>query len=258
MDDKNRKSATEIIIRGAKSINDVINVFRALNRISDETFFVNFNGEKLYSSDNFLTDPQYPKKVEKLERNWRETAESCEKQSESMIEQRYEEGIKYMYPERFDEWKEWLEYCARSDSFNSEAVKYPDVIIECLKRLENGEDFETVFEFVKNSYEMDYYVGTASILLDFSKVGPEYFEYVYKKENGVDLSGEILKKVEAKKEENRKLAELHKSEREVSTSEIGEVARGVTLGSTTKAMDAVTNSEDEPVIKNDGQSHDDE
>ena len=90
------------------------------------------------------------------------------------------------------------------------------------------------------------------------KVDVQDLEYVYKKNNGVDVSGEILKRVEAKKEENRKLAELHKSEREVSTSEIGEVARGVTLGSTTKAMNAVINSKDEPIIENDGQSHDEE
>ncbi len=219
----------------------------------------------MYSNDDLTLDDVYKKvtgytksEVEENERKWHETAADCKKQAAFMIEQRYEKGIKYIYPERFDEWKEWLEYCARNDSFNPENVKYPDVIIECLKRLENGEDFETVFEFVKNFSEMDYDMGTASTLLDFSKVGPEYLEYVYKKKNGVDLSGEFLKRVEAKKEENRKLAELHKSEREVSTSEIGEVARGVTLGNTTKAMNAVTNSKDEPVIENDGQSHDDE
>ena len=78
-----------------------------------------------------------------------------------------------------------------------------DTLGKVEKRLENGEDFESVFEFVKEFSEMDYDMGTASILLDFSKVGPEYLEYVYKKNNGVDVSGEILKRVEAKKEENR-------------------------------------------------------
>lgn len=265
MDDKSRENAKEIRIRGGISLDDVVNTLNSLKKISSELFFVTFNGVKLYSNDDLTLDDVYKKvtgytksEVEENERKWHETAADCKKQAAAMIEQRYEKGIKYIYPERFDEWKEWLEYCARNDSFNPENVKYPDVIIECLKRLENGEDFETVFEFVKNFSEMDYDMGTASTLLDFSKVGPEYLEYVYKKKNGVDLSGEFLKRVEAKKEENRKLAELHKSEREVSTSEIGEVARGVTLGNTTKAMNAVTNSKDEPVIENDGQSHDDE
>ncbi len=265
MDDKSRENAKEIRIRGGISLDDVVNTLNSLKKISSDLFFVTFNGVKLYSNDDLTLDDVYKKvtgytksEVEENERKWHETAADCKKQAASMIEQRYEKGIKYIYPERFDEWKEWLEYCARNDSFNPENVKYPDVIIECLKRLENGEDFETVFEFVKNFSEMDYDMGTASTLLDFSKVGPEYLEYVYKKKNGVDLSGEFLKRVEAKKEENRKLAELHKSEREVSTSEIGEVARGVTLGNTTKAMNAVTNSKDEPVIENDGQSHDDE
>ena len=47
------------------------------------------------------------------------------------------------------------------------------------------------------------------------------------------------------------------NKREVTTDEIGEVAKKVTL-ETTKAMDAVTTAKDEPIIENDGQSHDDE
>ena len=265
MDNKSRENAKEIIIRAGISIEDVVDTFNSLKRISSESFFVTFNGVKLYSTDNLTLDDVYKKvigytksEVEENERKWHKTVADCKKQAESMIEQRYEEGKKYIYPERFEKWKEWLEFRARSASFDPESVKYPDVIIECLRRLENGEDFESVFEFVKNSSEMDYSMGTASVLCDFSNVGPEYFEYVWKKERDVDLSGYTLEKLELKKEENRKLAELHKSEREVSTSEIGEVAKGVTLGSTTKAMNAVTNSKDEPVIENDGQSHEDE
>lgn len=263
MDDKNRESAKEIIIRAGISIEDVVETLNSLKRISGESFFVTFNGVKLYSTDDLTLDDVYKKvtgytksEVEENERKWHETAEACKKQAESMIEQRYEEGIKYIYPERFDEWKEWLEFRARSASFNPENVKYPDVIIECLKRLENGEDFETVFEFVKNFSEMDYDMGTASTLLDFSKVGPEYLEYVYKKKNGVDLSGEFLKRVEAKKEENRRLAELHKSERKVSISEVGEVAKGETRTSKNGAINAVTSPEEEK--NKEGQSHNDE
>lgn len=269
MDEKNRESAKEITLRGGSSLDDVVDTLNSLRMISAESFFVNFNGIKLYSSDGLTLDDayqqvygdtrsEYYRKVDEAKKNWRQTSEISKEQAKSMITGRYEEGKKYIYPERFEKWKEWLEFYAKSATYNQEDVKYPDVIIECLKRLENGEDFESVFEFVKEFSEMDYDMGTASILLDFSKVGPEYLEYVYKKNNGVDVSGEILKRVEAKKEENRKLAELHKSEREVSTSEIGEVARGVTLGSTTKAMNAVINSKDEPIIENDGQSHDEE
>ena len=131
MDDKSRENAKEIRIRGGISLDDVVNTLNSLKKISSELFFVTFNGVKLYSNDDLTLDDVYKKvtgytksEVEENERKWHETAADCKKQAASMIEQRYEKGIKYIYPERFDEWKEWLEYCARNDSFNPENVKY--------------------------------------------------------------------------------------------------------------------------------------
>lgn len=267
MNEMNREDAKEIRIPAGVKIDDVVVALDSLRRISTEVFFVEFNGVKLYS-DNITLDDAYlqvygctKRELDEAEKNWDETAKMSEEQAKSMITERFEEGKKYMYPERSEEWKKWLEFRAESATYNQEGVKYPGMIIECLKRLENGEDFETVFEFVKSFSEMDHDMGTASTLLDFSKVGPEYFEYVYKKKMGSNLSGEILKSVEAKKEENRKLAEIHKEEkgnqsqeRKVSVSEIKEVAEGQTIGSKNEATNAVTSPTEEKIQA--GQSHD--
>ena len=217
----------------------------------------NENKEENIVDDGYQKVTGYTKsEVEEVKKLRIEAAERSKEQAESLMAERYEEGKKYIYPERFEEWKEWLEVMAKYSEYTGD-VEYTGIIIECLKKLENGEGFESVFEYVKNFSEMYYDTQIAADLVNFSKVGPEYVEYVYKKENGFDLSDDFWNRVEAKKEENCKLAEIHKSERKVSTNEIREVAEGVTLGSTTNAMSAVTNSKGEPIIGDDEQSHDD-
>ena len=59
MDEKNRESAKEITLRGGSSLDDVVDTLNSLRMISAESFFVNFNGIKLYSSDGLTLDDAY-------------------------------------------------------------------------------------------------------------------------------------------------------------------------------------------------------
>ena len=59
MDDKSRENAKEIRIRGGISLDDVVNTLNSLKMISSESFFVTFNGIKLYSNEDLSLDDAY-------------------------------------------------------------------------------------------------------------------------------------------------------------------------------------------------------
>lgn len=267
MDDKSRENAKEIRV-GIASLEDVVSTLNSLGKISPDVFFIEFMGVKMYSSDELSIDDAYKKVYgytkSECSRNAeaamairRKTVEIGKEQAKSMIGSRFEEGIKYIYPERSEMWKKYLEDHAEKGISGEDSVRFPELLIECLKRLENGESFESVFGFVKNFSQMDYTREVTSALLKFSKVGPEYCEYVSKTEPGLKLSESSLRRLEEIKRENYELAKVHESKREVSISEVGEVARGETRISEDRALNAVIGSEGN-IQEGQGQAHADE
>lgn len=265
MSEMNKENAREIKLDHDSKIDDIANTLVYLGKITTEKFFVNFNGVKLYTDFNLTLDDVYQQVFGKtrsefisernaiLEEHDKKNGEYRE-EAKSLIEQRFEEGKKYMYPEREEEWRKLLSDLVE---FAPQAYdgRYPDLMIECMKRLENGEEFQSILDFVKE-------VGNGSLglvgqIMPFSKVGPEFYEYVYRKEDPTIFEDNYHKKeLEDTKEENRRLAEFHKSERTVSVSEVGDVARGETVTSKNGAINAVTSPEEEKIVE--GQSHNDE
>ena len=216
-----KKSATEVRIPGGMTLDEVVEALEVFKKFNQNIYmtFGDGNAPTFYSCNNPTLDEaymqvygdtrsEYWKKVNEIKRNWQETATTSKEKAKSLIPERFEEGKKYMYPERFEQWKERLEFIAKS-SYNQRDVKYPGRVIECLKRLEDGEDFQSLLNFIKECDDGE--VGLAADALRFSKIGPEFFEYVHKQEGTDVLESDYWKKLIADtKSENSRLAELHR------------------------------------------------
>ena len=115
-------------------------------------------------------------------------------------------GRKYIFPERYSEWNEFVITNAFY-SFSSEMV---EGVLELMELFESGKSLEEVRSF----FDRQDYSGSAvpiirNIMFLFSKQGPEFYEVTALRK----LSLETKAKIEAKKEENIRLSQKnqHKS-----------------------------------------------
>lgn len=134
-----------------------------------------------------------------------------------LIDNKSKEVNKFIYPEKLASWKKHFKDLM-GDSFddpNNEyyeiSSQYLDDFIECLEKLENGEDFQKVYEFAQrcNLTFMD--------ILRFSKVGPEFYAYADKVSGANDIQrNQHIQTVYIKTlEENKQLSKLHPSKNNI-------------------------------------------
>ena len=215
-----KKSATEVRIPAGITLDEVVEALAVFKNFNQNIYMTFGDGKapKFYSCDTTTLDNAYIQ-VYGCTRNeyWENAVDdrknrntvyrTSKEKAKTLIPKYYEEGIQYMYPERFEEWRKRLEFRAESATFDQKGVEYPGLIIECLKRLENGEDFQTVLNFIK---EVRGDIGLSAEVFDFSKVGPEFFEYVHEQQKTGLLESDYWKKqIADKKSENSRFAKLH-------------------------------------------------
>lgn len=134
-----------------------------------------------------------------------------------LIDNKSKEVNKFIYPEKLAAWKKHFKDLM-GDSFddpNNEyyeiSGQYLDDFIECLEKLENGEDFQKVYEFAQTHYL------TFMDILRFSKVGPEFYAYADKVSGANDIQrNQHIQTVYIKTlEENKQLSKLHPSKNNI-------------------------------------------
>lgn len=174
--------------------------------------------------------------------------EKKRKESYKLNKEKYiEEGMKVIHPSKLEKWKNYVE---EAGYYQIGPEKMP-CAIRIMEMLDRGEPFDSIFANDELGFEhkaTDLSMIYGVMLL--AKNGPEFYEY-YAEQVKSDLTEKELQALEEVKKENAQL-------REVTISEVGEVAKGVTLGTNQNALGVVTNSNEELVINNDGQSHNDE
>lgn len=174
--------------------------------------------------------------------------EKKRKESYELNKEKYiEEGMKVIHPSKLEKWKNYVEEAG----YYQIGPEKMTSAIRIMEMLDRGESFDSIFEndelgFKHKEADLSMIYG----VMLFAKNGPEFYEY-YAEQIETDLTEKELQELKEVKKENAQL-------REVTISEVGEVAKGVTLETAKNALGVVTNSNEEPVINNDGQSHNDE
>lgn len=166
---------------------------------SQKNIFIEFNGKKLYS---LLDDEnscymkvvgkprqQFEEDRRKWIENYQKKQEEAEKQAESKMPEWIERGNKLIYPQREETWKDCVDIRAH-DLYHGIELENALDVMECL---ENGRTIEEANKILEdaNHSGMSYGV-TLSIIVSFSKRGPEFYRAV--KENLTpEQAGEIAK-----------------------------------------------------------------
>ena len=82
-------------------------------------------------------------------------------------------GLSYIYPERKDEWKKAVEHAYAKGDLSWEGDD-AEIAVEAMRRLEEGESFDSVDEYLK-SIKSDASLSAKGIILNFSRRGPDFY-----------------------------------------------------------------------------------
>ena len=245
----NKKDAVKIELSHDSDIDDIVNALALLVKISPKEYYVEFNGHIIYADINFKVDNAYKQVFGKTREEFLEERDNSiaeidrrikkfGREARALLEERFEKGKKYIYPERQEEWRRLLTGLT-SGILDEYHAKYPDLMIECLEKLESGEKFQSVLDFIKEVRNGS--IGLVAQVLPFSKVGPEFYEYVHKEIGDFDNLPKYHKeRLKTIKEENAILAKRHGVGREISINEVTQVAEMESRTNRDNAMDAVT------------------
>ena len=195
------------------TIDRTVEVLQQYNKAGEKVCY-EFNGVMLFS-DTVDLDSAYKQitgftksEFEEEKRRWLKEDEEREKQEEkeakAKIPKWIERGKSLIYPEKLQSWKKCVKVRA-GDLFHGREL---DDALLIMEMLDSGKSFEKVKETLDSQDHSGSSYGMAiNIVYEFSKYGPEFFEYMEKD----NLSSEDMMKIQAKKEENEilKLKELH-------------------------------------------------
>ena len=148
-----------------------------------ESVYCNFNGHKLYS-DNVTIDSAYLEVCGKTKAEWdkemKERLENYKKEEEhakkvaiEKIPSWIEQGKKYIYPQKLNEWKRCVKARA-NDLYHGYEL---DSALEVMEALSNGMSFEEANQIIENQGHsgMSHSI-VMGILINFCKNGPEFYE----------------------------------------------------------------------------------
>ena len=182
-----------------------------------ESVVVDFNGHKLYSAD-ITMDSAFQEVTEKTKAEFDDAQnkyfenlkkEQAEKRAKAIEKIPYwlEKGSSLIYPERLEDWKEYVELSAKEGMYHGMDI---DSTIELLEMLENGtlDDAKALIESQGHSGWS--YGMVRRNVLEFSKKGPEFWEHTATEE----LTEETKKILEDRKRENAELEAKHSQSKE--------------------------------------------
>ena len=154
-------------------------------RQEGKSVWVEFSGKKLYSCDATV-DSIYMQVLgrtkEEFERDEQEFFAGLakkkarkKKEIDDVKPEWIDAGIKLIYPERITEWERFVEISANGLYEGSDLAS----AITAMEMLDSGTSFENVDSYIKG---LNTSGGSATmienIILNFSKKGPEFFEYL--------------------------------------------------------------------------------
>ena len=121
---------------------------------------------------------------------------------EAKIEEWITRGEAFIYPERMDEWEEYVE--SRSKDVNN--IGEVESVLALMEKLESGATMEEVKEMFDEQDPSARMIR--KMMFRFAKRGPEFYESTV----GRELSEDDKRVIEDKKRENAELEELHKTD----------------------------------------------
>lgn len=150
-----------------------------------ESVYCNFNGHKLYS-DNVTIDSAYLEVCGKTKAEWdkqqQEWLENYKKEEErakkvaiEKIPSWIEQGKKYIYPQKLNEWERCVNARA-NDLYHGYEL---DSALEVMEALSKGMSFEEANQIIENQGHsgMSHSI-VMRILINFCKNGPEFYEAI--------------------------------------------------------------------------------
>ena len=197
-------------IQCGKNIDETVNLLVDCE-VKGYHAFCDFNGHILHS-DGITVDKAYQEITGMTKQEFvRERLQMIEDHQKLMeekdviakqrIPEWLERGKAVIYPERYEDWEKYV---------NKYATGYMgmmiDNVLEIMEASEKGANMEELAEIKKKQGHSGWSQGVLQdSVFFFCKKGPEYVEA----NSWFPLKEEDKVKIEAKKEENRKLADLH-------------------------------------------------
>lgn len=195
---------------------------------------ITFNGHNLYSCDVTMdsayqeitgqTKEEFEKgqeeyRIRRKEKRAREAAEA-----QANIPVWIEKGSEYIYPEKTDEWRECVESRA-NDLYNGSELQSA---LKIMEMLENGESLESAWIVCARDNTSAITVElTRDIVLNFSKQGPDFYEYTAFGK----IEPEEQEMVQRIREENEKYERIHASDFEITAADIATLDKTAELTS---------------------------
>ena len=174
-------------------------------REQGENVYVEFNGHKLYAllddEDSCyqkvvgMSKKDFKKEQARLHKEMEEKRIAEEKKAEEKIPEWIERGKKFIYPQQEEMWKYCVDVRAH-DLYHGNDLENALDIMECL---DNGGTIEEANKILDDENHSGTSYGiTLSIVLSFSKRGPEFYRAV----RGADISEKQMKELEKIEKEN--------------------------------------------------------
>lgn len=199
------KLAQKVSIYG--DLDEVIEKLKIFKN-ADVNVYVDFNGSKLYS---LLDDADscYKKvtgktkaEFEEAERQWREEYERKEaaetEKAKAAIPSYIEAGKELIYPQKFESWKSCVKNRVSDLYHGADLVN----ALEAMKELENSGDFAKAKSIIDSAGHSGASYGMVmKIIVNFSKKGPDFYEFMEPEYSGDKKTQEFLNKL---REENAK------------------------------------------------------
>ncbi len=168
-----------------------------------ENIYINFNGHKLYSllddedmcyiKVTGLSKQEFDNRQKEYKKRLTEIIESETLQAKSKIPDWIKKGQALIYPQMFDRWETCVSVRAK-DIYHGTELDNALEIMSILDRVEGQEGLDQAKQALDNAnHSGTSYQITTSIVLDFSKRGPEFYREIY---NSKILSEEDLELVE--------------------------------------------------------------
>ena len=214
MAEMSRDNARKIELQHGITLEECVNALLEFKN-RGESVVVDLEGHKLYSCDVTLdndyvevfgkTKSEYDKALEEYDKNHIKQQEKNKAEAEAKIPEWIKKGEAFIYPERAEKWKKYVEIHAMDLHYGIDL----DSTLEIMEKLERGASMEEVKEIFDrqnlagHSREM-----VRSMMFHFAKKGPEFYESTAWRE----LSDEEKKAITDKKRENAELDELHRDQ----------------------------------------------
>ena len=174
--------------------------------------YCDFNGHKLHSDTVSMdsaymeitgyTKAEYDQKMKELHENSEKKQKIVEQKAKESIPSWIERGQTLIFPERYEEWVQFVQTLATDLDYGM----LLDPALEIMEILDKGASMEEA----KKMLDGQCHSGTSesivrNMVFEFSSQGPEFLEATAYGE----ISPETKQIIEAKKQENKQLAEAH-------------------------------------------------